>query len=807
MKKDTFRKVFALGTGIAMLGATLLGATAAADLAQYPAPMFIQDGTFNGNIVVGKAASTEDVLGAIEIAASLQTAAIKRVPIAGTGMTASVDKENVKIRQTGRDFTYDSSIKDTFGGSLDFSDLPTLLKSGEFRDSHGANKDDQTYTQTLDFLTTSGQLTFRAADGVYNDTADSYLWFDDGSNKYMYVYKLEFDTAVQYDNTSSANAKDDLQNNVIEIQGNKYTITDISLTSGKLNKMELLAGETVIWMTQGEPLTKAVAGTDHTVLLTDVNEAEDKCGISVDGTQVWVDKGDTTTINGVEVGVTDAIVVHSAAKDTDVCQVNVGATKITLQDGQEVKKDDSEVSGSTANFLFENSGSTAKWKGFNLTFVPDDKVFLNAGASFVDPVLNNFQFDFAGMSKVTDKLEWESSGRNAALTFDNYDGKEVKVEWKMDSVTDKIALGKDTDKQLLRAGDHISCGSTGPADCEDKQIFFVTSGNVIHILEMTNINDADHKISLRDKTYDIDYTDKDYTYGTSTSVDLGSIGTLPITFGGPNNAQVQIGSFGSAVAYTKYKGIVTLQPEATLDVGDGPTQFDQASFYVSEKTDSLATAATNNAVWKINGAVDTTNHEIDWNDPIVASSNWVSASIDKNDDNSDDKLMATEFGTIASWDSRDHRGGELDMPEDQAYANAFISKVGAVMIAGGTGGESIVFQPIQVGTAKLDTDITDIGAQNMVVIGGPCANSVAAALTGTAGNCSAGYVPGEASIRLWSQTNGNVAILAAGYSAADTRRASTVLANYKTYAPSMKGTQVTVKGTTLSDITVSPVVA
>ena len=111
--------------------------------------------------------------------------------------------------------------------------------------------------------------------------------------------------------------------------------------------------------------------------------------------------------------------------------------------------------------------------------------------------------------------------------------------------------------------------------------------------------------------------------------------------------------------------------------------------------------------------------------------------------------------------------------------------------------------PIQVGTAKLASEVHDITAQNMIVVGGPCANSVAAELMGTSPEtCADGFTEGKAMIKLYEQGS-KVAMLVAGYSALDTRRASRVLANYDQYA--LSGTEVEVSGTTLTDISVSAV--
>ena len=61
--RKTIKKIVALGTGLTMLSATILGASAATmDLANYPSP-FITDGKFSAVLVVGDKAAAEDVIG------------------------------------------------------------------------------------------------------------------------------------------------------------------------------------------------------------------------------------------------------------------------------------------------------------------------------------------------------------------------------------------------------------------------------------------------------------------------------------------------------------------------------------------------------------------------------------------------------------------------------------------------------------------------------------------------------------------------------------------------------------------------
>ena len=106
--------------------------------------------------------------------------------------------------------------------------------------------------------------------------------------------------------------------------------------------------------------------------------------------------------------------------------------------------------------------------------------------------------------------------------------------------------------------------------------------------------------------------------------------------------------------------------------------------------------------------------------------------------------------------------------------------------------EAVTVQRIQVGAAKLASEVSDVKAQNTILVGGPCANAAAATVMGNPTDCAAGFTPGEGMVQLWEHANGNVAMLVAGYGALDTRNAAQVVANYGDYKGSLKGMKVTV---------------
>ena len=120
--------------------------------------------------------------------------------------------------------------------------------------------------------------------------------------------------------------------------------------------------------------------------------------------------------------------------------------------------------------------------------------------------------------------------------------------------------------------------------------------------------------------------------------------------------------------------------------------------------------------------------------------------------------------------------------------------------AGATGG-AVALNPISVGMAILDSEAT-LGSKPYIVIGGPCANTVAATLMGNPANCVAGFTEGKATIKLYSSQN---ALLVAGFSGKDTQGACRVLANYNNPAYALSGSEVEVVTANLQSLSVKTV--
>ena len=99
----------------------------------------------------------------------------------------------------------------------------------------------------------------------------------------------------------------------------------------------------------------------------------------------------------------------------------------------------------------------------------------------------------------------------------------------------------------------------------------------------------------------------------------------------------------------------------------------------------------------------------------------------------------------------------------------------------------------------LDENIlNDLTEKNTILVGGPCANSATAKIMGYPKDCTEGFELGASTIRLYNHNNGNYALLVAGRTAMDTRRATNVISDYSNPNYNIRGTEIVVKGADLS---------
>ena len=779
MKSTTLKKVIAVGAGAVMLGATMFSALAQADLSNYPAP-FVKDGKFDAFIVVGQNAAAEDVVGAVDIGASLQFEMRKETSL-GLGDNVIIS-DGVKIKGTGSQvFNYGEYYGGVRSAVFDEEDLPQLLAEGRYVENEGATDNDENYVQELQLSTTSGYGTYDQPEDDLN--GDTYLELFD--NEPAYTYSVTFDNSVDYALSGTGSMQDDIEGTQIILQGNLYTITNAKFYSDdSIEELELMAGDTLVWLMQDNIIEKTVNGVTHEIKVVDVTDSEDSCGVSVDGYVAWIDTRSDKTINGLNIGVLDAKAVHAQLQDVDICQLNLGATEIKLPDGDNVIRDGEEIED--AEVTINSDGTSGEWYGFSVEYTPNDDVYMSAGQELIDPSFGNFKIMMGELTANYEVVKVKNSGsKKGTVTFQNNDGKEVEVPYFYEDGTG--GWGKKEAEQMLFEGQ--SCDGTFDGtdveDCEGTTLYVINSGGTAHVLELTGIDLDDRTIDLKDQTYGRTWSDVD----ADEEISMGSLGKITLTMADPLITATETDSNGNE-AETKNAGTITITASTATPIPDD-TYLTLLTF--TENKDFPGQTIT------IEGKWDSSDEDIELH-LNTAGTTYIASGVEKTSDVDYPEVYATEYGTLVEVDEEDQI--QIFHPSDQAEINAFIAPVSAEIMT--EGWNTLSIDKINVGAARLDTEIGDYTKDNLILVGGPCANIVAAQVMGVASyepGCYAGLESGEAIIKLYEQTNGKVSMIVAGMDALDTRRATRVISNFEAYH--LTGKEAKVTGTSLTDIKVS----
>jgi len=176
---------------------------------------------------------------------------------------------------------------------------------------------------------------------------------------------------------------------------------------------------------------------------------------------------------------------------------------------------------------------------------------------------------------------------------------------------------------------------------------------------------------------------------------------------------------------------------------------------------------------------------------------------------SDSKMYkyADLWGTIISRDTNTDGAMEISIPASQIYANLFFLEDEGTISQTASGNTYREAVPVTGDIAVLDTEITeaDKTGKDLIVVGGPCVNSVAADLLGLEPNTceeASGIPMDSAIIKVFKDqyAEGKVAVLVAGWAKEDTELAARAIQTGK--LDTVDETEVTIKGTTLSDLTI-----
>ncbi len=865
--QKAIKRIAALGAGVSMLGATIMGAMAA-DLSAYPG-QFIKDGKFTGVIVVGDNAAASDVIGSINIATSLQfssktVAGTSTAQTTVTGDAVEISKSS-NLLELGEDI---GNVRDV----VTSSDLDGL-EVQKLTNAKGTTDINQFLRFNLSASNAdSGAVIFTEDE---DDEVGAFLFYQDSDD----IFELELEFEDEWESDVDANSKmEDIEDDTIKIMGEDFTVIDTLMQSGQSLRLTMASGAVKAFMEEGEEKTFTINDVDYTIKVKSISDvAAPKVVLDINGetTKQLAEGGQDTTKEGLRI-VIDELISQEAGELTggDSVQFFLGANTVEFTDTNyaddafvsNVKINDESIEDARVKIKATNDSGTTLTSGVlkisNIKYrlaadgkqgdvyaAKDQSIreLLDEPEGLFSPTFN---IVYRGLKETaTTTIEVDSSGNDEYnLKFTN----NGNLFYNVDLVSNKNGIfryGDDDQTLWFLEGGNLTQNLS--ADANDTALlglfpiarrdwFVLTDqgnnalpddGDFTNVMKYDSIDTTSNKITFTDVsggTKEVVYSDTTGTCGIKLGD--GAKGLMGGTFqagdlivsgntyriilnesdGANPNISVDLNGDGDCAGFdevqvvTKGGAIIdlgtqnntarTLNPDGHGAPADGDVRMELVT--LSENMDG------NPGNEKINITINTAaSNEVDLDVPSNTTANFNMRSLPGN---VDEKQGMNKYGLFVREveQTNDPDDTIIEYPLQQRGPLVYV-ELGSTSVVASEEGEAFVVQKIEVGAAKLASEVSDVTAQNSIVVGGPCANTAAATLMGNPADCTEGFEEGKAMIKLYENANGNVALLVAGYSALDTRRASVVLANFADYK--LTGKEASVAGTTLSDIKVTKV--
>ncbi len=857
--KRMVKRLFAVGAGATMLGATAMGAMAAADLGNYP-DMFVTDGTFNGFLVVGENAQPIDNLAMTDIAASMKTAKAEAATTTTVEGDAWLVGTSSKFMEMANSDDADSSIDgENFRNITTFIDDDDLaaLEGGKYN----TNENEYGFLQYLYFDdddAAAGNPGPRSRIVKHTEADDTDVTADHlfiQSSGQIARYRLEFTSNAQSDVTDSAGAADttgtyldDFEDTDIAMFGQSYSIVQARRRSsgGDLNQagitLTLMSGSVKATMLEGETQSFTAGDKDYEVVLSFVDTDEAKFTVNGEATNKLKD-GDTFVLSDKsEIGVSE-ILYQDYAGGLHSATFFLGASKLQFRDddvrdtgsSHTMRKGSEDIDGAHVYIEGTDDNVTFALSAINLNMTAEDTFFVPSGEKLSDVIAaadeekevlfdGAFDIEYAGLStEETHDIKLKTSTvRRYKLTMFDGDGNAIDVPVAYAEGTNNVSLGEEswtstrTNNKRLKMIEGGSDADTagdehlGGGDISKDDYFVITGGTVTdgsaksYLLQYKS-SDRSTKTSPKIKFKNIG-SGETLEYSATTVTNTGTVATIKL---GGNSFIVQNATTQGSDDYE-----VDVDLDASGAIGTNKVNLVDSfggQWYLTALNLTQGNATFTDYIQLEFGVLD--GNDYDNILPTNFTLNITSASgpevrapltgltLLTPSGETEKSYGYTSMGAYIYQSSPSGDPQELTVtyPKEQRLPQVYITS-GATTSATVASGDLMAVEVVDA--TKLDSEIADVTAQNLISIGGPCVSTVSAELLGNPADCTEGFTPGTARVKLFEHANGNVAMLVAGYSGADTRLAGKVMAHRW---QELSGDEVEVEGTTYSDATVSSV--
>ena len=738
--KKMFRKAVTVLGSTALIGATVAMAAAAS----YPEPF-----TSNAAIVVGANAAPSDNIAAASIASNLDANAVS------TGTVVVSGGDSYRFEKTSTKFHLGDAITTVVSSDLDEDQMPVLLNDGKFIDD---DNDEFDFTQKINL---SSGLTLSMFDDNDYRTDDPSIGFKINSGADVLTYTLEFSDEPLYADLPTAD---------MTIMGKSYYV--LAATDLKLTLLDSAADAIV---TEGETATITSGGKAYTVSIEFVDSNSAKLNVNGEITNDILATETYKLSDGSYLGMKEILY---SAKDTGISKVefSIGAGKLVLENGNDIKMNEETIDGMTSTIT--NGTTTGSLGNLVINWDADDELFITEDSVATMPGFEAVSLVFGGLDYPAEEIiEVGYDGADSAV-LKNFPLKDSVEDINLLYINATNAtfdgLGKDSDEKLVTHATNL----TFDGDTDSYFVASWTDGRDAesYLMKATNFKTED---SVNKTTFQyrkdgawsdakVDRKDTDTFSIGNVEIDVGYVDKIGKSVVVQNNsAQTSFDTLYSA------EGMKILLP--TLGNGAAASQtinvttgYENATYvlqmFEEDKDGDIADGDSINITFGLNS-----QSPVEVTVTTVAGGESTSSEIGNTDVYRDFTYSA--LATEILFD----QGGDQDFITlvyhgDEVAADVRIVSSDAVMTSGDAGVMTV-----------MDDAVSSVAGKNLVVVGGSAINSVAADLLGgayseamftTATDVSAG----EFLIQAFNR-NGKVALLVAGYNAADTEKAVTYLLN------------------------------
>jgi len=854
--KFNFRKITSVLASAVMLGSTAGFAAAAMN---YPAP-FVQGGNVNVAVVVGSSAATSDYLAAVDLGQSLQAELAKQTATSGTGTGATASGgDSTNLATSSRKLYYADALN-AARSSLSSSNLPTILGDGKFNDvtgtvypytqtiipgttvsvfgtSGGDLKDPVLYfdvgtapTAGLYNYTLSLSKNLNVTDTVgvqgrtikilgvdyvigasstnttlYLQGAGETILINGGESKTVTINGVEhtIELVTTGSTTQGKISVDGSSRDVVE--GSKYSFPGEVVVyvksvehpsfAGDLRQVELIVGANALRLDNGASVKK---GADET---------------SIKGTQTAITAAGPGLISGftVQIAMAKSQLDHIGAGNSFTnpvfggLKVQFGGAVPALEDVTRGKVAVSTDNNQYGYVTFTSARAGAKGEQ-KIAYVYDN----NTASTAIQPLLahqtitsnnrGNIIVYEGNLAKIGDWIVVNQGDSGTFLevidiTIDSATTGTVTFEDAITLENQKITLtnGSGTNSYYTKTGVNFYGGNGYTITAND-------TGSVVNITwSAAGTRTLFPRIKLKDGGWMALLTETNVTNGTTVifpdgQTSLTSTGTLL-----PGNATAQYAVNG--INWTTQLGAANVSniigianPSCVFNVTRGPAVL----FIEPKKWDD---ASQGNFICVPLSTTGTL--EIAIGDPVFNGTNsayqtWSSDSFKKQ--------AVDKYGSFVTKEDRTNENGmaTIAYPGSQMYLDVLFTAEGAVVTPGGGGGGTV--KEI-VGVTVRDSEVSSVSDKNLIVIGGSCVNKAAAKMLGSdTPLCGSAFTDktkvgaDQFIVKVMESpySSSQIAMLVAGYEAADTAKAVTFVRTEKPMTD--KDTEVRKVTQTLADV-------